>query len=125
MRTYTRRQRIIRTVISLVLALIASVRAGGVALACEVETAAPSHAQMDMPMQMDGMSMTSHDDAPTSCDEPERARECALMVACAPATAPSCETDPSIAIADAEAIASPAHGATTVDRAPEPPPPRA
>jgi hypothetical protein len=121
MRSLARRQRTVRIIVSVVLALVASLRSGGIALACELGTT-PSHETM----QMDDASMPSHGDASSEgCDEPERARECALMAACAPAVSSSGDVDTTIAQHTASAIASPSRAPAPVDRSPETPPPRA
>jgi hypothetical protein len=110
----------IRTVVALVLALIASLRSGGIALACEIATA-PTHAGM----QMADASMPSHDASSQGCDEPERVRECALMAACAPAVFSSVDAPTMTGAPTSGAIAVSSRAPAPVDRSPEPPPPRA
>ena len=112
----------IRTVVALVLALIASLRSGGIALACEIATA-PTHGGM----QMANASMPSHDTSSSQgCNEPERVRECALMAACAPAVFSSAVDAPTMTGAPtSDAIAVSSRAPAPVDRSPEPPPPRA
>jgi len=116
----------IRFVIAIVLAVLASVRDGGLALACDVASVEAAHAASmpghDMPMQHDAPQHSQH--GSESCDSPDRIQECAAMAACAPAMAATAHDDASLtaegpitpAIADAPSL---------VDRAPDPPPPRA
>ena len=120
-RMLTGRGRIVRMVVSLVLALIASARAGGVALACELQ-ARSSH----VTMPMDHAGMADHDSStPKSCDEPERSRECALMAACAPAVSSASSIGTSSHIDTERVAAAAVPEPQPVDRSPEPPPPRA
>ena len=120
MRMPTPSKRLVRGIIGLLLAVIASVRAGGVALACESATAQRVAGEQ----RHDGMAehaQTGQD----GCDEPERVRECDLMAACAPAvstarTTASSPAMPSI-VESPERVQFPA----SIDRSPEPPPPRA
>lgn len=117
----TRRRHFVRGLLSLLLAVIASVRAGGVALACEsISTshesmAAASHAGMAEHAQpgSDG------------CEEPERVRECSLMAACAPAVSERHVDDESVSVAAVAELHWQTGTPSTVDRSPEPPPPRA
>jgi hypothetical protein len=121
-----RRTTPIRFVIAMLLAVLASVRGGGIALVCDLapieETYAAAMADHGMPMQHDAPQHGQH--GTESCDSPDGVQECAAMAACAPAIAATvaddtpCRTERSIASAVAGAR-------SLVDRSPDPPPPRA
>ena len=118
-----RRRSPIRFVVALLLALLASVRGGGLALACDLASIDPAHAgsmaDHDMPMQHDAPQHGNE-----SCDSPDRIQECAAMAACAPAIAAT--VDDSASLTAERAITPAIAGAPSlVDRSPDPPPPRA
>ena len=115
-----------RIIVALLLAVLASVRGGGVALACEVGNGHDGRASaQDAAMQVHGMPAPtehgSHGDE--SCDSPERVGECALMAACAPAIAT--RSGPELpAVPDVTNVPAIVEAPTPVDRAPDTPPPR-
>ena len=115
-----RRRSTMRTLVALVLAIVAIVRGGGAALACESV----------VPTADAGMSHDGHMPAPPAadhedCDAPERATECLLMPACAPAVSVAAEPTGDLAIRSTVVALAPPRAPAPVDRAPEPPPPRA
>lgn len=116
-----RRHHVARTLFALLLAAVASVRGGGVALACESLSASRQTS-----MAMNGSPMAEH--VPLGregCPEPERAGDCALMAACAPALSPASPEAVTTIAASMTALPWRARLPAPVDRSPEPPPPRA
>ncbi len=129
-----RHRRVIRIALALALGVIAILRDGGIALACDVvqgsgtvRSAPASHRGMrDMPDMADMLDAGTPDEHRKSgCDTSDQRGECWLMVACAPAlSAPRSDRGglPPLPAARAEwrvdGAPSPA------DFPPEPPPPR-
>ena len=114
-------RRFVRTLVAVALAVVASARGGGVALACEAATVT-DHASM----VMGDVSMPEHDGRDRDgCGEPERVRECALMAACAPAIFAASPDTGVISSSSAALLPWRSRIVTPVDRSPEPPPPRA
>ena len=121
-----RRRSPIRFVVALLLALLASLRGGGLALACDLASIEQSHAASmaghDMPMQHDAPQHGQH--GSESCDSPDRIQECAAMAACAPAIATPVDDDAPVGAERAIATTI-ADAPDLVARSPDPPPPRA
>ena len=120
----TRRTSAIRVIIALVLAVVASLRGGGVALACEAVSAPAGHtlAAAGHDMEMMAEHQESRDDG--RCDSPERVQECALMAACAPALSVEVPDTGVRSMPEASAARGHAQAPASVDRSPDPPPPR-
>ena len=122
---FAHHRRILRVVIASALAVVASVRGGGIALACDDATraAAESHAT-DM-AGMPGMATSGeHERQNDGCDSPDQARECSLMAACAPAVSEPAADRDRIGAVESPAARGPERALASVDRSPDPPPPR-
>ena len=113
-----------RTLLAVMLAVVASARGAGVALACEAVTVT-GHASMES-MVMDDASMPDHDaENRDGCGEPEQIRECALMAACAPAIFAASPDAVIVPSSSSALLPWRSRAVAPVDRSPEPPPPRA
>lgn len=125
------RHRTIRLILALALAVLASVRGGGIALVCDVPAgSAAAHgpssdgnASVASMPAMPGMA-ESENAHPKGCDAPGQARECALMPACAPALSATVADPDVVALPESPATAGPVRMLASVDRSPDPPPPR-
>jgi hypothetical protein len=121
-----RRRSPIRFVVAILLALLASVRGGGLALACDLATIEEAHAAAmashGKPMEHDTPQHGQHGNE--SCDSPDRVQECAAMAACAPAITTTVDED-ALLTAERSITVAIADAPSRVDRSPDPPPPRA
>ena len=116
----------IRFVVAILLALVASVRGGGLALECDLaaieEAHAASMAGHGTPMEHGVPQHGQHGNE--SCDSPDRVQECAAMAACAPAITTTVADDATLT-AERSITGAIADAPSRVDRSPDPPPPRA
>ena len=131
-----RRHRVSRVIAILTLSVLASARAAASVVACEAVTPHPAQHAASLPA-MAGMDMaqSAGDKAQTSspdgsddkdrCDAPQGTAECALMVACAPALSASTPSPDVRPASEPSATGARSRAPAPVDRAPEPPPPRA
>ena len=119
-----RRPSTARVIVAMLIALVAIARGGGAAIACESVAAALQGAQHGGGTEH--LSMPQHEQPEhEGCDTPERVSECLLMPACAPAVSETA-IDVGESLTPAATIVVHATKAPApVDRAPEPPPPRA
>jgi hypothetical protein len=133
MLAHLERYRTTRLVLALALAVLVSVRGGGIALMCDGATGTP--AARSLPgnenvhrASMSGMAGMAATEAEgtrqTDCDAPDQARECALMAACAPALLQAATDADVVAVPESLATAGPVRMLASVDRSPDPPPPR-
>ena len=126
------RHRTIRLLLALALAVLATVRGGGIALVCDgpVGSSAGHRFSSDrnasvasMPA-MPGMAESESAHPKGGCDTPDQARECALMAACAPALSAALADPDVVAMPESLATVGPVRTLVSVDRSPDPPPPR-
>jgi hypothetical protein len=123
----SRRTRLVRALLAILLAAVIGGRGGGVALVCDSVAVAASTANQGM-SGMPGMPAhaPAHDaDSGDGCDSPDRTRECPLMVACAPAWLTVVSDNDDGVIERSSKIDWRAELPTDASRQPEPPPPRA
>jgi hypothetical protein len=119
MRSPPRFRSVLRIIVAVIIAIVAIVRGGGAAIACESL----------VPAADAGMAHDSHTPAPPvseheDCEAPERVSECLLMPACAPAVSAAATTTTDLAVASTVATLESPRAPAPVDRSPEPPPPR-
>jgi hypothetical protein len=127
------RHRTIRLVLALALAVLVSVRGGGIALMCDAATGTPAARLLPGNENVHRASMTGmagmataerEGTRQTDCDTPDQARECALMAACAPALFQAAADADVVAVPESPVTVGPVRTLASVDRSPDPPPPR-